>query len=491
MKQPAILLFALSFLLAPPRAAEKERHTALFTRAVVTVEVTRRQYDYIQPWSKRVEHFQKTGIISGKDEILTTAEFLADQTLIRIQKGGRGKWWLGKVVWVDYYANLGIVRPMDPAFWNETEPLLLAETAPKAGDVELVRWRNGNLEIRKADINRAVVKRGKLSFVEHVQLDVDTEANGTGWGEAIVLENKLVGITSSKEEHGCTAIPSSFIRSCLENRQKSVERGLGFFAFVWERAENPETLEYLRLEGEPRGVIVISVPPDLGPGTVKTRDILLQIDGFDIDTEGDYNDPDYGHLSLENLASRQRWAGDTVKIKVWRDGKMMDVSYVLPKASYNVDLVPEELFDQEPEYVLLGGWLFQPLSHPFLRSWGADWSRKAPFRLSYYTKEKAKKDRPSLVILSLVLPDAINVGYQDARYLAVDRLNGQPIRRLADLLDAKKRPIDGFHILEFREGESVRRMVLDAREAESATDRILKRYNIENDHVIRDTLDQK
>jgi hypothetical protein len=214
------------------------------------------------------------------------------------------------------------------------------------------------------------------------------------------------------------------------------------------------------------------------------KDIILEIDGFAIDVQGDYKDPDYGNLLLENLASRTKRAGETVKIKLMRDKKEIMVDYVLPKADYSVELVPLMVPDQEPEYLVMGGMLFQPLTVPYLHGWGADWNRKAPFRLAYATREQASADKPSYVVLSLVLPDPSNIGYQDARYLIVDKMNGKAIHSLPDLLAAKNLPQNGFHFFEFREGDSLSRMVLDASETDAATERVLQRYGIPKDRVL-------
>ena len=99
----------------------------------------------------------------------------------------------------------------------------------------------------------------------------------------------------------------------------------------------------LKLPGTPRGVVVCSVSAraDGAENVVKVRDILLQIDGFDIDIQGDYRDPEFGHLMLENLAVRHKWAGDDVRIKLWRDGQELDVSYRLPKFEYTNSLLPD------------------------------------------------------------------------------------------------------------------------------------------------------
>ena len=66
----------------------------------------------------------------------------------------------------------------------------------------------------------------------------------------------------------------------------------------------------------------------------------------------------------------------------------------------------------------------------------------------------------------------------------VEKLNGKKISTLHDVIVAKETPQDGFHILEFREGDSVGRMVLDAGQSEDTTKRVLERYGIANDRYL-------
>lgn len=473
----SLLLLLLAFAPTNLRAAAPD--TELFEKSIVSIEVSRRIFDYIQPWSRRVDRVNKFGAVISKDEILTTAEYLGNASLIRIQKNGRGRWWKGDIKWVDYHANLALISVSEDDFWSDTKALKLIDKTPTRGPVLMVRWAAGLLEVRNEEINRMRVKPSKLSFLEYAQLDVESEISGTGWAEAIILDNKLVGLTASREEQSLTVIPASFIKSALAARNEAGQSvGFGYFAFVWTPGENPATLAHLGLKGEPRGVVVLEVPPAELTNTVRAKDIILEVDGFPIDIQGDYMDPEFGALNLENLSTRKHKAGDVVKIKVLREGKEMTVEYKLPAADYDVDLVPSELFDQEPEYVMMGGLLFVPLTEPFLRSWGGDFRRRAPFRLSYFTREKAMSGRQSLVVLSAVLPDPYNLGYQDLRYLIVERLNGKTVRTLSDLVEAQKEPKDGIHLLEFRHGEPVHRVALDADRMQTATSRVLERYGI-------------
>ncbi len=261
--------------------------------------------------------------------------------------------------------------------------------------------------------------------------------------------------------------------------------GLGYFDFVWQQGENPATIAFLKVPGEPRGAVVIDIPKAAGAGYVlKKRDVIVEIDGFSVDTEGDYDDPDYGHLMVEGLATRRHFAGEKIPMKVARDGQILDIEYVIPKADYSVDLLPMFTFDAEPEYLVAGGLVFQPLTQPFLRGWGDDWRRRAPFRLVYYTSHAPSAETPALVVLSQVLPDPINVGYQEFRNLAVDKINGQTIRRLADVKKALAEPKGGVHLVEFFRGDGLQRLLVDAASMESATERVLGRYGIPAAEVI-------
>ncbi len=475
------LLLGLSLFSA---AAQEARRAAPspWEQSVVTVEVSRKQYDFYQPWTKRTSRGQKVGLVLPEHQILTTAEELYDRTLVRLQKGGRGRWWIGELAWIDYHANLAAITVPEEGFWRDLKPAPLGGAVPTDGTLHLVRWRNGNLETRRAEFTQFAVREGQLAAVSHVVLEVDSDIQGAGWGEPLVANSHVVGLVNTQEGRTCTAITASFVQSILQARKKGPYRGLGYFHFFWQPALNPASLASLGLPAEPRGVIVIQVPnrPDEFPQVLKPRDIILRIDGFDLDIQGDYQDPEFGNVMLENLATRNRWAGDQIKMLIWREGKQLEVAYRLPKYDYATGLVPMATYDKEPEYLIAGGLVFQPLTDSYLQSWGPDWKRRAPFRMVYYRNDQPTKDRPALVLLSQVLPDPYNIGYQEQKWLIVDKVNGRVISRLADLRRALEQPVNGFHIIDFVQSDTLKRMVLAAGEPErEATGRVLKRYGIE------------
>ncbi len=391
-------VFAVAAWMAPVWAAEGNGRSP-FESSVVTLEVTSKDYDFFQPWTKPTRTVRKHALVVGDRQLVTTAQNLADQTLVRVQKRGRGRWYNAEVRWVDYHANLGVLAVADEAFWSGLQSVELATKVPRRNDYEILRWRDGNLETRRADFSKFTVSEGSMSFAPRIQLELNTEIGGLGWAEPVTADGKVVGFTVSKGGNVCTVMPTPFIGRVLEAKKAEKFPGLGYFDFVWQAGQNPATLEFLKLPGEPRGAVVIEVPKRMVENyALQTRDILLEVDGFPIDMEGDYEDPDFGNVMLEGLATRGHFAGDKVRMKILREGKELEIQYTLPKADFSVELLPMFVFDKEPEYLVAGGLVFQPLHQPYLRGWGDDWRRRAPFRLVYASSEGPTKERPTLVI---------------------------------------------------------------------------------------------
>jgi hypothetical protein len=217
---------------------------------------------------------------------------------------------------------------------------------------------------------------------------------------------------------------------------------------------------------------------------LQPRDVILKVGDYAIDNEGDYEDPLYGHVMLEALSTRDHWAGQSIPMTIWRNNQKLDIQYTLRPIRHAARLVPEESAAQPPQYLIAGGLIFQPLTRNYLRSWGPAWERSAPFRLAYFRSEEPTPEKPGLVILTSVLPDSINLGYQEAQQLLLTKVNGQPISTLPSLQEALKQPQDGFHLFEFMAGESLQRIVLDASQVAAANQRILQRYGIESDTEI-------
>lgn len=239
--------------------------------------------------------------------------------------------------------------------------------------------------------------------------------------------------------------------------------------------KNPDLLASKGLERRDVGVVVTELgSKGLSRDDLQVGDIILEVDGFEIDSEGKYVDPDYGRLSMRSLSTRAHVAGEAIPFTVWRDGAEQDVNYKLPRADFDKDLIPEQRYDAPPQYLIAGGLVFQPLNGPLLQSLG----KNKPVLVEYYSQQKTVADRSGLVLLSGVLPDDYNLGYEELRYALLDEINGRKIESLEDVREAIENPDGGFHRIQFMPEERVLHLVLDAAEMDAATARILQNYRI-------------
>jgi len=351
----------------------------------------------------------------------------------------------------------------------------LAEEIPLEGNLQIIRWRNGRIEQRAAEIERLYVGSGKLSYAYHLNLSVSSEIDAAGWAEVVVNEQAVVGLTSSASSNSLTILPSTFIQSVLKRKADGDDSGLGHFDFRVMHGKNPALLLSKGLDSTDAGVVVIEVGSrGISNGVLKKGDVILEIDGFEVDTEAKYVDPKYGRLSMYGLATRDHSADEILPMKIWRDGSLLELDYVLPRADFNEDIIPEENYDKAPEYLIAGGLVFQPLTGPFLNIF----RKHTPIILDYYSETDPVKDREGLVLISAILPDPFNRGYEDARLLIVDSINEKSIESIGDVETALNDFEGNFHQIEFFDDQSLRHLILDANELDTATTQILERYNI-------------
>lgn len=443
--------------------------------SLVEIEVTKKIFDYRTPWFTRNQQVRKNGILIGVNQILTTADGLSGQYLCRIKKGGVSRQYTAEVLWVDYYANVAILDVPEATFWEGMEPVKLAKTVPQVGELQIYRWRAGRIEERAAEIVRLYSGISKMSYVQHLVLTVASTIKSAGWAEVVFDGDQLVGLTAAAGKDTLSILPTQFIAKVIESHSQAENPGLGFFDFKYIRAKNPALLASKGLELRDVGVVVTEVGgKGLSKEGLEVGDVILEIDGFEIDSEGKYIDPDYGRLSLGSLATRAHAAGEQIPFKIWRDGEAYEVNYVLPGANFDKDVIPERRYDAPPQYLIAGGLVFQPLNGPLLDSLG----KNAPVLIEYYGQKKGDDGREGLVVLSGVLPDDFNLGYEGLRYLLLDEINGQKINKLDDVVVALEKPDGEFHRVQFMSDERVIHMVLDAAEMEAATNRILQNYRI-------------
>ncbi|MGB0744614.1 MAG: PDZ domain-containing protein [Opitutales bacterium] len=444
--------------------------------SVVEIEVTKKVYDYRTPWITRNDQVRKNGILIEDKQILTTADGLSGQYLCRIKKGGISRQYVAELVWVDYYANVAIFNVDEADFWEGMKPVTLTKAIPQGGELQIFRWRAGRIEERTAEVVRLSSGRSKLSYVRHLVLTVASTIQSAGWSEPVFDDGRLIGLTAAAGKDSLTILPSKFISKVIERHSSGDgAAGLGYFDFKSMRAKNPALLASKGLDLRDVGVVVTEVGgKGLTTQGLQVGDVILEVDGFEIDSEGKYLDPDYGRLSMSSLATRAHSAGEIVPFKVWRDGREQMVDYNLPSADFDKGIIPEQRYDAAPKYLIAGGLLFQPLDGPLLQALG----QNKPVLLDYYSQQTDIDGRTGFVVLSGVMPDNYNLGYESLRYLLLDQINGQTVNNLDDVVAALEAPQGGFHRIRFMPDERMLNIVLDAESMDAATAKILQTYRV-------------
>ena len=196
--------------------------------------MTSKAYNYVQPWQRSEKKVYKSGVVVEGHQIITTADGLADQTIIRLKKQGAGLFSLGRVAWIDYQANLAAVTTDESDFWTGLQAATLADPVPISGQVRILRWNDDQLENRQGEIERMTVENSALSFVSVPALKIDSTISSVGYGEAVTVGDKLIGLAYTGGGDSVMAIPTSFIAPIVKAEDAKAYTGLGYFDFTWD-----------------------------------------------------------------------------------------------------------------------------------------------------------------------------------------------------------------------------------------------------------------
>jgi hypothetical protein len=450
---------------------------------IVSVRVTGQDWNWRAPWEKQAPWTRTvTGLVVPGPRILLASTAFGNHLLVEAQKLGTEARTVARVELVDQEGPLALVAVDDPAFWEGLEPLPFADRAPGEGDVTILRWqRSGLLDAFPGTVRQVRSGRHGLSQTSLLTLEVGSSTDGLGESEVVVAKGRVTGLVTGRAGDAYGAIAAPVLRQFLEGAARGDWRSFARAGLAWQDLTNPALRESLGLGPGETGIRVTRVAANGSAGGIlKAGDVVLEMDGAKVDPTGYYEHPLYGRMLFALLFSDGRRPGETMSVKLLRDGERLDLRLPLRAMRPEQDRVPPYVFGRGPDYVVVGGLVFQELARPYLGAWG-DWARRAPPRLLVaIDREPADGIEPKrIVILSSVLPDAANLGYQELRDVMVERVNGRAVGSLADLRQAFASPRGGFHVVEFVAGQGAARAVLDVGEAQAAALRLREAYGVE------------
>ena len=421
--------------------------------------------------------------------VLTAAHVVANSTFIQIQLAGQPEKVTAHVTAVSHETDLATVEA-PASFFEGVEPLPLAPptSLPALRDkVAVLGFPIGgdDLSITEGVVSRIEVQNYSHSHARALAVTVDAAVNSGNSGGPVISEatGEIVGIAfqgyaGSDVENQGHLVPPPLIGRFLAAARAGRPTGLPSLGVYLQLLQSPALRARLGLKDGDTGVLVNWVEHDsCCDGVVRIGDVLTEVSGLRIANDGTC--PLLGRRLALAAVLHGSCFGDTVPLRIVRDGTPMSVSVTLKATS---GLVPRGQYDVLPPYFLVGGLLFQPLSLEYLSTW-ADIKDAPPHLLQLYYDGVRTAQRTEVVLLTQVLADEANVGFS-GDMLGMDvvtHLGGAPVRDLRAFVagvQATLRSGEAYIEITTARGDLTSRVVLETAQVAAADARIAARYHV-------------
>ncbi|XP_050140379.1 protease Do-like 2, chloroplastic isoform X4 [Malus sylvestris] len=457
----------------------KSLQDADFLNAVVKVYCTHTAPDYSLPWQKQ-RQYTSTGsaFMIGDGKLLTNAHCVEHYTQVKVKRRGDDTKFVAKVLARGVDCDIALLSVESEEFWKGAEPLQLGSLPHLQEAVTVVGYPLGGDTI---SVTKGVVSRIEVTPYAHGSSDllgiqIDAAINpGNSGGPAFNDQGECIGVAfqvyrSEEAENIGYVIPTTVVSHFLDDYERNGKyTGFPCLGVLLQKLENPALKACLKVESIV-GVLVRRVEPTSDAHNVlKEGDVIVSFDDVHVGCEGTVPFRSNERIAFRYLIS-QKFAGDVADIGIIRAGEYMKVKAVLHP---RVHLVPFHIDGGQPSYLIIAGLVFTPLSEPLIEeecddSIGLKLLAKARYSLARFKGEQ-------IVILSQVLANEVNIGYEDMSNQQVLKLNGIQIRNihhLAYLVDSCK---DKYLVFEFEDNYIT---VLEREAAAAASSCILKDYGI-------------
>jgi S1-C subfamily serine protease len=425
--------------------------------SLVRVNVTGQPYDYFRPWQKKAPVSKRAlGAVLSKGRVLVTADLVANQNYVELELAESGEKTAANVDVIDYEANLALLEPTDKNFLAGISPLEIASDTV-VGD-RIAAWQlepTGALVATEGLVTTIQMTKYPADVGEFLtyRINLPMQYRENSYTIPLVKNNKLAGLLLRYDPRSqlIDAIPAPIISHFLKEAEGEHYRGFPSVGFSFFPTRDPQLRKYAGDTDKSGGVYVTDVEPNTPAmkAGMQVGDTVTAIGNHEIDQNGNYVDPLYGKIEFTNLISAHSYSGDILPFQIQRAGKPMELKVTLEHRDAKDYVSPPYSLDDAPNYIVLGGLIFQELSRQYLKEWGPNWQREAPARFVYFDRFQSELfpgEHRRIVILSQVLPANNTIGYDEVSYLTVTKVNGQEIKSLNDLASALKQPIEGGFI---------------------------------------------
>ncbi|XP_071721298.1 protease Do-like 2, chloroplastic isoform X1 [Rutidosis leptorrhynchoides] len=454
---------------------------ASFLNAVVKVYCTHTEPDYSLPWQKQ-RQFTSTGsaFMIGDGKLLTNAHCVEHNTQVKVKRRGDDTKYVAKVLAKGMECDIALLSVENEKFWKGAESLQFGHLPRLQDPVTVVGYPLGGdtISVTKGVVSRIEVTSYAHGSAELLGIQIDAAINpGNSGGPAFNDQGECIGVAfqvyrSDDTENIGYVIPTTVVSHFLDDYERNGKyTGFPSLGILLQKLENPALRACLKVPSN-EGVLVRRVEPTSGTSNVlKEGDVIVSFDGVDVGSEGTVPFRSTERIAFRYLIS-QKFTGDIAELGIIRAGAFMKVQTVM---NPRVHLVPYHIEGGQPSYLIVAGLVFTPLSEPLIEEECED---SIGVNLKLLTKARYSMARfkgEQIVILSQVLANEVNIGYEDMSNEQVLKFNGTRIKNihhLAHLVDACK---DKYFVFEFEDNYLA---VLEREASSAASSCILKDYGI-------------
>jgi len=474
-----IVLVALAAAVTAEVDLEKMR------ASVVQVFVVSQPEDYAQPWQRpRPQQSSGSAFYIGDRMLVTNAHVVSDARVLRVKRPDRVEKYDARVLFVGHDCDLAVITVDDEGFFEGMTPLRIGNRPAMQSEVATVGYPMGGnkLSITTGIVSRIEVRPYAHSGADaHLTIQTDAAINPGNSGGPVIQDGAVVGVAFQGQflsQNIGYMIPPSVIRHFLDDIHDKKYDGYPELGLYTANLENESLREYLGVPPGETGVLVLKPTPYAScVGLLQRNDVLHKIDGIPIENDGTIKVGDEFFEFTHVVENKQ--IGDTVTLTVRRDGKLMDIPVKLK--GWGARMHPAYQYDRRPEYLVLGGYVFVPVTTNYLVRVRASEDLGYYYQQYYRTVAEEGKGREQLVVLSRVFPHE-STRYQDYENAIVARVDGVEPKDFADfvrLVDAGGNLVK----IEF-EGVNVAPLILDKVKLAESHKKICEDYGITEDRHV-------
>jgi hypothetical protein len=184
-----------------------------------------------------------------------------------------------------------------------------------------------------------------------------------------------------------------------------------------------------------------------------------------------------GHtLGYEQIAEEKQ-IDDPLRLRLWSGGAQKEVLLTIKPLAHASRM--RERFDVLPRYVVYAGLVFMELDQEYLNIFGNYWEN-ANQRLLYahffQPAERPETLDETPIVLTRILPHAVNRAYVGFANSLVSEINGMAITALEDIPQAFAAGGGEYHLIKLERGGS--QLILERAAAAQAQGEILRQYGV-------------